>query len=106
MAVRGVAGAAAAAATTEATPVNPLADAAYTLKVKAQMQQGDYHSFPQSVDGFGADATATRMTGGDGIVRTKLELPGGWRGKDGKFEWILEPDNKTVNHRLFVPNPQ
>ena len=32
----------------------------------------------------------------------KLEIPGSYKGKDGVFEYIIEPDN-TVNHRFFRP---
>ncbi|MEL7648760.1 MAG: RHS repeat-associated core domain-containing protein [Sedimentibacter sp.] len=34
---------------------NPLENIKFTDKVKAQMKQGDYHSFPGSVEGFGAN---------------------------------------------------
>jgi len=42
--------------------------------------------------------------GVDGVSRTKIELNGRYGGKEGTFEWIVEP-NGTVNHRLFVPTP-
>ena len=40
------------------------------------------------------------ITGGDGIKRLKLEIPGWYIGKNGMFEFIKEPDN-TINHRFF-----
>lgn len=55
-------------------------------------------------DLVGADGKATQIVGGDGITRTKIEISGSYKGKDGTFEYIIEPDGKTVNHRLFVPN--
>jgi hypothetical protein len=86
------------------TYYNPLENIEYTEKVSEQMKQNDYHSFPESVDAFGADGKATQIVGGDGITRTKIEISGSYKGKDGTFEYIIEPDGKTVNHRLFVPN--
>jgi filamentous hemagglutinin len=42
------------------------------------------------------------ITGGDGVERLKLEISGSYRGREGIFEYIREP-NGTINHRLFVP---
>ena len=82
---------------------NPLTGTRYTGKVRQQMRSGDNHAFPLEVDNFAADGTQSTITGGDRIVRTKIELRGAYRGKDGTFEWIIEPD-KTINHRIFKPN--
>ena len=60
-------------------------------------------SFPQSVDGFAKHGTVSKITGKDGVVRDKLEIPGGYISKKGVFEYIREP-NGNINHRLFVPN--
>lgn len=68
------------------------------------MKLGDYHSFPQSVRGFGANGEITRIIGEDKIVRTKVEIPGSYKGKYGIFEYIIEPNGVTCNHRLFKPN--
>ncbi|MEM7174728.1 MAG: hypothetical protein AAF443_02220 [Chlamydiota bacterium] len=27
-----------------------------------------------------------------------------YKGKNGAFEWIIEP-NGSINHRIFIPNP-
>nr|WP_286010125.1 RHS repeat-associated core domain-containing protein [Clostridium sp. Marseille-Q2269] len=83
---------------------NPLENIKFTDKVKAQMKLGDYHSFPESVEGFGVNGKITKITGGDKIVRTKIEIPGSYKGKDGIFEYIIESDGVTCNHRLFKPN--
>ena len=37
-----------------------------------------------------------------GVVRIKVEILGAYRGRDGIFEYIIEPDGKACNHRLFV----
>ncbi|RLA44773.1 MAG: hypothetical protein DRR06_08895 [Gammaproteobacteria bacterium] len=74
----------------------------YSNKVKGQIKQGDFHSFPESVKGFQDAGKVSKLKGGDGVVRDKLEIPGGYRGREGKFEFIKEP-NKTISHRLFKP---
>jgi filamentous hemagglutinin len=75
----------------------------YTNKVKGQMKQDDFHSFPESVEGFQSAGKVSKITGGDGTVRDKLEIPGNYRGHTGNFEFIKEPDG-IINHRLFRPD--
>jgi uncharacterized protein RhaS with RHS repeats len=80
---------------------NPLNGTIYTDKVKRQMEGKDLdHNFPSIVDKQADAAKVTKITGGDGIARTKIELPGSINGKDGNYTWIVEPD-KTINHRQF-----
>jgi hypothetical protein len=80
---------------------NPLDGTKYTDKVKRQMSGNDLdHNFPSLIDKQADAAMVRKITGGDGIERTKVELPGSINGKDGNFSWIIEP-NKTVNHRQF-----
>jgi hypothetical protein len=67
------------------------------------MRQGDYHSFPESVDGFGLKSKVSRILGGDGISRTRVEIKGWYRGKTGVFQYIIESDGYTCNHRIFKP---
>lgn len=82
---------------------NPLENIIYTDKVKEQMTLGDYHSFPEAVEGFGDMGKISTIVGGDGISRTLVEIEGSYMGKDGVFQFIIEPDGITCNHRLFVP---
>ncbi|WP_197732872.1 hypothetical protein [Paraburkholderia pallida] len=77
--------------------------ATYTSKVRNQAASGDYHGFPQSADAFSGEGTVQPITGGDGVVRWKLTIPGSYNGTSGVFEYIRNPDG-TINHRLFVPN--
>lgn len=74
----------------------------YTDKVLVQMKQGDFHSFPESVRGFQDTGSVSKLTGGDGVVREILKIPGNYQGKDGFFEFIKEVDG-SINHRLFRP---
>ena len=41
----------------------------YTDKVKAQMQLGDYHSFPEAVEAFGDMGKISTMVRGDDVSR-------------------------------------
>jgi RHS repeat-associated protein len=85
--------------------------ASYTEKVVEQMSRGagEFHSFPESVTAFESSGNLSTITGGDGLVREMLEIPGsyasgkgGWY--DGVFQFIKDADG-SINHRLFVPNP-
>ncbi len=76
----------------------------YTDKVLGQIKTGDLHAFPESVKAFQEAGQVTKITGGDGVVRDMLKIPGEYRGKQGVFEFIKEPDG-LINHRLFKPNP-
>jgi hypothetical protein len=77
----------------------------YTGKVLEQLAHNDFHGFPESVDGFANAGSVSEITGRDGVVRLKLEIPGTYKGRDGVFENIKNPDG-TINHRLFVPTGQ
>ena len=80
---------------------NPLDGTTYTQKVKSQMNGADLdHNFPSLIDKLADGAKTKKITGGDGVDRVKVELPGSINGKDGNFSWIIEP-NKTINHRQF-----
>lgn len=81
----------------------------YTPKVLQQMRggPGEFHSFPESVTAFESAGTVRTITGGDGVARQMLEIPGSYatsRGTvlDGVFQFIKEADG-AINHRLFVP---
>ncbi len=86
------------------TKVNPLENIKYTEKVLKQATQNDFHGFPECVDAYGEYGVITKITGGDGIIRTQVEIAGSYMGRDGVFQYIIEPDGVTCNHSLFVPN--
>ena len=81
---------------------NLLNGAKYSDKVKEQMKVGDHHSFPKEVDNYGGYGKVSTVVGGDGLTRTKVEISGSYNSKVGTFEYIIEPDGITVNHRLFI----
>ncbi len=72
----------------------------YTDKVLGQMKQGDFHAFPESVKAFQDAGQVNKITGGDGVARELLKIPGEYQGKQGAFEFIKEADG-SINHRLF-----
>lgn len=76
----------------------------YTDKVLGQVKQGDLHAFPESVKAFQDAGQVSKITGGDGVARDMLKIPGEYRGKQGAFEFIKEADG-SINHRLFRPTP-
>jgi RHS repeat-associated protein len=88
---------------------NLLRGTRYSDKVRQQMRPHprtglpDNHGFPLEVDNFAGEGTVRQIIGGDGVARNKIELRGSYKGRDGTFEWIVEPDG-SVNHRLFVPD--
>jgi len=92
------------------TPPNPLHGTRYSKKVLIQMEhnlktgQPDFHGFPRIVDNYANFGQKELIKGNDGFNRVKISLDGGYKGLDGYFEWIIEVD-KSVNHRLFIPNP-
>ena len=80
--------------------MNPLEGTTYTQKVLDQMGQDIYHGFPSSIDTLPTAGDASTITGGDGIPRTLVRLPGAINGEAGDYEWIIDQDG-TVNHRYF-----
>ncbi|WP_098038561.1 hypothetical protein, partial [Estrella lausannensis] len=88
---------------------NPLKGTSYTPKVIKDMRLNgktalpDFHGFPRIVDNYAKFGRADLLIGRDGKIRTRVSLPGGYQGREGCFEWIIEAD-KTINHRLFVPH--
>ena len=58
------------------------------------------HAFPSIVDSFVNINSGRPIIGGDGVVRTLIEIPGSINGRTGHFEYIIEP-NGMCNHRFF-----
>jgi RHS repeat-associated protein len=73
----------------------------YTDKVIRQMDTDIYHGFPSLIDRYAIKyGEKTIINGADGIKRTRIILPGSINGRNGVYEWIVEP-NGMINHRLF-----
>ena len=88
---------------------NPLENTRYAYKVQKQMRLDattalpDYHAFPRIVDNYASLSIRQTFRGRDSIERTRLMLEGSYHGKEGYFEWIIEP-SKQINHRFFNPH--
>jgi len=79
---------------------NPLEGTSYSQKVLDQASTGDYHTFPESVDGFANSSHATSELGRDGAAYTHVRIPGGYRGDEGTFHYMFGSDG-VITHRLF-----
>jgi len=77
----------------------------YTPEVLEQMANSSdlHHSFPSIIDDIASTHGNVGQFAGskDGVVRTVVELPGSINGKQGVYQWIIEPNGVTVNHRFF-----
>ena len=74
----------------------------YSPKVLQQMNEDSFHGFPESVKAFQQDGYITHITGGDNVIRTQLHIPCSYKGYDGEFLFLKEP-NGIINHRIFQP---
>ena len=90
-------------------PKNPLERLIYTEKVKTQMNRTDSngapldnHCFPREVDNYGVYGEKTYIIGNDGNRYVRLRISGNYKGNDGYFEYIYNPNDYTCNHRFFV----
>jgi hypothetical protein len=82
----------------------------YTQKVLTQMQGGvgEFHSFPESVTAFESAGSVRTITGGDGVVRQMLEIPGsyGARSRRGVHEGRSRQERASTapsGGRIFPP---
>ena len=95
--------------TTEATTASQAATffegTRYTDKVLREMEQDDFHGFPESVEGFAEEGKVRTFTGGDGQLYKALEIPGGYKNADqGVFQFFKDAQG-VINHRYFKPLP-
>jgi hypothetical protein len=79
---------------------NPLEGTTYTDKVLNQIETGDDHGFPLTIDQLPTMRDTSTAKGGDGVPRLHVKLQGQIGKSRGTFHWIVESD-KTVNHRFF-----
>jgi RHS repeat-associated protein len=81
---------------------DPFENTQYTQKVQEQMQQGDYHSFPELVKSEVTPGDVSTETGGDGETYTHVRIPGSIRDTEGEYHWIIDEEG-MINHRQFEP---
>lgn len=59
-----------------------------------------YHNFPTVVDNYIDASNTTYITGGDGVLRYQVQIPGTINGTRGVFDYIIDL-NGWCNHRCF-----
>ncbi|WP_242479946.1 hypothetical protein [Bacillus cereus group sp. N21] len=59
------------------------------------------HGFPDVIDNYSRFSQRFLFKGGDGIERDLFQVEGFYNGKNGVFEWIIEP-NGAMSHRRFI----
>lgn len=59
------------------------------------------HAFNDIIDNYAGDATKFNIIGGDGVERSLYQIEGSLNGKQGVFEWIVDPV-KGVTHRRYI----
>ncbi|MBN2433832.1 MAG: hypothetical protein JXK07_01045 [Spirochaetes bacterium] len=74
----------------------------YSNKVKKQMNKNDFHSFSEQVKAYEKYGKVINLKRGDGIKRKMLKIPGTYKGRNGYFEFMNEPDG-LINHRFYNP---
>ena len=79
---------------------NPVLD---NIRTGSALKGDSLHAFNDIIDNYVGDATKFEFVGGDGIERTLYQIGGSLNGKQGIFEWIVDPDpTKGVVHRRFI----
>jgi RHS repeat-associated protein len=63
-----------------------------------------FHNFPESVMAFEDAGTVTTIPSAGGMTSQMLEIPGGYMGKEGVFQFIKTHLNE-ITHYLFKPTP-
>jgi hypothetical protein len=70
--------------------------------VRSALQSDAFHRAPAFVvDDIAENATVFRITGGDGVQRTLVQMPGAVDDIAGRFEWIVD-DLGNITHQFFV----
>lgn len=79
---------------------NPVLD---NIRTGSALKDDSLHAFNDIIDNYVDYATKFSVTGGDGVERTLYQIEGSLNGKQGIFEWIVDPDpTKGVTHRRFI----
>lgn len=76
-------------------------DFKYSSSVLSKMGKGDNHDFPILIDKLLKPKDWVKFTGGDNNIYYKAIIEGTKNGNKGFFEYVLNPRNNTITHRLF-----
>lgn len=79
---------------------NPILD---NIRTGSALKIDELHAFNKIIDNYAGNAHKFSIIGNDGIERSLYQLNGSLNGKDGIFEWIVDPNPaKGVTHRRFI----
>ncbi|WP_077611772.1 hypothetical protein [Clostridium sp. Marseille-P2415] len=79
---------------------NPVLD---NIRSGSALKEDSLHAFNDIIDNYAGQATEFPLVGGDGVERSLYQIEGSLNGKNGIFEWIVDPDPvKGVTHRRFI----
>lgn len=73
------------------------------IRTGSALKEDALHAFNDIIDNYAGYATKFSLVGRDGIKRSLYQIKGSLNGKQGIFEWIVDPDpTKGVTHRRFI----
>lgn len=79
---------------------NPVLD---NIRTGSALKEDSLHAFNDIIDNYAGYATKFSLVGGDGVERSLYQIEGSLNGKQGIFEWIVDPEpTKGVTHRRFI----
>ncbi|MBQ3600182.1 MAG: pre-toxin TG domain-containing protein, partial [Lachnospiraceae bacterium] len=79
---------------------NPILD---NIRTGSALKDDSLHAFNDIIDNYASDATKFLLIGGDGVERILYQIEGSLNGKQGIFEWIVDPNPaKGITHRRFI----
>ena len=82
--------------------INPVLD---NIRNGSALKLDEMHAFDDIIDNYVDSATHFPLKGGDDVMRDLYQIEGSLNGKQGIFEWIVDPDPSLgVTHRRFIPN--
>ncbi len=73
-------------------------------RVGSALKKDAHHAFNDIIDNYASCAQEFALRGADGKTRKLFQIEGSINGAEGVFEWIVEPQNQLVTHRLFIKN--
>ncbi|MCY9775536.1 hypothetical protein M5W62_21660, partial [Paenibacillus larvae] len=73
------------------------------VRIGSALKKDAQHAFNEIIDNYAGHAKSFDIVGGDGVKRNLYQIEGSLNGKEGVFEWIIDPDpRKGVTHRRFI----
>lgn len=78
-------------------------DVVDNIRSGSALKTDELHSFNDIIDNYASSAEKFRLVGNDGVERELFQIKGSLNGKEGIFEWIVDPNPSLgVTHRRFI----